>query len=78
MRRFRPTTRWTGAAVVRLLSGLIGSRLFLLAPPGQLGRYALARADVSFLKIGIRLLGLVGVRQNSVSSQNPLSYQEGL
>ena len=38
--RRNPTTRWTGAAVARLLSGVIGSTLSLLAPPGQLGRYA--------------------------------------
>ena len=35
------TTRWTGAAVVRLVSGVIGSRLSPLAPPGQLDRSAL-------------------------------------
>lgn len=34
----RRTTRWTGAAVVCLLNSVIGSRLFLLAPPGQLDR----------------------------------------
>jgi hypothetical protein len=34
--------RWTGAAVVRLLSDVLGLRLTLLAPHGQLGRYALS------------------------------------
>ena|SRR3989442_15087906 len=38
--RARPTTRWTEAAVVRLLSSIMGSRLLLLAPPGQLLCYA--------------------------------------